>query len=426
MKRKFILLVGLSLLLSTQNIKGDEWEDILANMGDLPTLEDDGNYHTGYLYNAQVTYKIINGNNDHKLSDGEIVYFKVIGANGEVIETPSDGIPKANLGDWAKDRANELFKAIFGGDVIGASQGVSGSQLNVITTAQSAMNIASADIGMNKASNYNMKVMKKLQKMQEKKRENEKTVKQLLTSTYSTQVTMDSETGFILNKGYKGRSSAGAFTFRKTLNSKWTTGITITYRFSHISDNWNTNYKALTFIPFVKYRIYPQKQLIVDIMPFIVGSAVYAKSKAFPDGAGYLEYGGGFSVIPTYIFNPQFNTQLLVGYQWSKKYIPPSAVPEDVKFVADAINSLKPDQILSMSLGLNYIPLPNFKITWNILHIQHLQNESVEGGRDKATYYTIKGFYTFRRFTFALGLKVASQIKDYRETDYMASIKYNW
>ena len=423
MKKGVALLVGAGLLIGSGVATADEWEDILGNMKDLPTLEDDGEYHTGYLYSAKVTYRIINGNNDHKLSDDEIVYLKVIG-NGEVVETPSDGVKKSDLGDWAKARATTLFKAIFGGgDVVGASQGVSGSQINAVSTTNTAMDISSVLLG--KSKNFNAKLLKKLQQL-EKKKEEKKKVNQLLSSTYTTQVTMDSETGFILNKGSKGRSSAGAFTFKKELNSQWTIGGMLSYRWTKLDDTWGTKYKALTLVPFVKYRVYPRDNMVVDIMPFVVGSAIYAKSSAFPDGAGYVEYGGGFNVIPTYIFNPQFNTQFLIGYQWSKKYIPTSAVPDDVKFVADAINSLKPDQIFSTSLSLNYLPTSNWKLTWNILHIQHLQTEAVEGGRDKATYYTIKSYYTYKKFTFALGLKVASQIKDYRETDYMATIKYNW
>jgi len=386
-------LVKLSLvaLLATNMYAG--WEDFLKASGNEDnSLHDDGGTHSGTLYRATVTYKFTTYDNNGKHGDAEKVYIKIVGANGQTYTagTTSEGLTKDELKTWANNHASGLVNALFSGDPTQTIAGQSTATTNVATI------------------NNQMKVSN------------------LLGITFTTKVTLDSEVGRITNYGSKADTTGGVLNYSKDLNSGNSWGFLTTYKYTKTKDNWGSKAGNLALIPFYKINSEVNPNLNIATIFNLVGGIVYLESNMFPDGAGYLEYGGGVGVVPTFKMNDNFLVDLSVGYQYSKKYIPKSKVPEEVEFVADAINNLKPLQTLNLGMGATYYFNKNWKANADILHIKQLVTTDLESGRERSTYYTIKTTYDINSWTLGIGYKIVEDVSKYKESAYMATVRYNW
>ncbi|NPA38768.1 MAG: hypothetical protein GXN99_03165 [Candidatus Nanohaloarchaeota archaeon] len=111
---------------------------------------------------------------------------------------------------------------------------------------------------------------------------------------------------------------------------------------------------------------------------------------------------------------------------FSKKYIPESEVPDDLKFVATAINRLEPIQVLTTSAGLNYKITTNWFADASVSYVRIFKAEDLPSGRRKANYYIFRTYYTYKKFTFGLGYKLVRNVSDYKEDAYMATLSYKW
>lgn len=151
------------------------------------------------------------------------------------------------------------------------------------------------------------------------------------------------------------------------------------------------------------------------------------KSDIFPEGVGYFQYGGGAFIEPSYIFYRPLNTRWVstIGFQISKKYIPSSWVPEDLKFVADAINSLPAENLFIFKNALKSRLTSNIDGELGAVYLKKLSGKT-DDGRNEALYYYGKGTINLGHFQLGLGYKFVTLLEDYDEKTYMASIRYNW
>ena len=130
--------------------------------------------------------------------------------------------------------------------------------------------------------------------------------------------------------------------------------------------------------------------------------------------------------MPQYKITDSLSVDASLGYQYSKKYIPSSKVPEELEFVADAINNLEAMQTINYGVGAEYHFTQNWRANADILQVKQLATDDLEEGRDKATYYTIQTQIDLYNWTLGLGYKIVEDVKDYEESSYMATVKYNW
>jgi len=450
------LVLGSILLLSP--LSAADWEDLLAAIkAEAQKYEfiDDGQYHEGKLYNALVVYRVINGNNNRELDPNEKVYVKVRGINGLVLETPEDGLTEDGLKSWAEQHANSLIEAVFGGD---PAQTVSGNApaINSIVNVATSLSTTTSSInyvyeipssstksvettttveisgGSSSSSGSSKSTSSASYQSSEKQKEESSSKNQkkryLEYYTYSSYTLLDSEKAKITNNGYSGNSLAGIFTYSKSLSDRNSLGISINYRMTDLDDPWDSKSKSLYVSPFWRHRFAPQRRISYALTLYASAGLLYLKSKAFPDGAGYFEYGGGVLFEPTVKLDrrAKYNWNFLLGYQYSKKYVPPSLVPDDLKFLADAINDLPAMHIGSAGTSLSFKPFKHLKGELGTLYVKVLNDAGLEDGRDKALYSYGKVYLIFGKLTFALGYKVVSEVKNYDEKAYMASIKYNF
>jgi len=417
MKKEKLLLLGYGLFLGSMQIYGGTLDTILANLKGINTLEDDGQYHSGYLYNSKIIYKIVGGNNNHQLDPNEKIYIKVITPSGDVLETPPDGIARGEVLNWVKEHSSKVAKIIVGGGGISSVSQGAGYSNNIA--------IKMGEIGLEEAISYQQdgpfseKIFNKLKGIGEK-------TDYTSPASYKWNFKYGAESGRFHTWGDDGHTQLIEVRGSRKLSiSQLKVGGLIAFKYTKVDDQWGTNSKTLTFMPYLKYRFTPYKNGFIDIMPYLGGSVIFSRASNFPE-VDYYEYGWGMNIIPTYTFNPQFQSQLLVGYYWDKKYVPSSSLPDNYKFIATSTNNLKPDQVFTLGIGFNYLPAPHWKLSGNVIRLQHILAKEVEPGRDRAIYYKLKTDYTQDNWSVGAGLRVVTQLEEYRETDAMVNFKYIW
>ena len=386
---KKVIRFSLIAILAT-NIYAN-WDDFLKGSGtEDSVLHDDGKiYDSGILYNAKVSYQFTVFDNNQHHDDNDRVWIKIEG-DGVTIETPRDGLTKDELTDWGKANADALMKAIYGGDPTATMSGQSTSSTSAATKSR--------NLGMINS----------------------------LSNNFSSKVLMNSESATIKNKGESGDATSGVLNYSYDFTNGDKLGFLTTYRYTKVNDHWGSKSGNLSLIPFYTINSYINGQLDIATTINLIGSAVYLESSIFPDGGGYLEYGAGAGVLPTYKITDKLWLNTSLAYQYSKKYIPSSKVPEDLEFVADAINNLEAMQTVNYGIGAKYHFTKQWRASADILQIMQLKKEDLEEGRDKATYYMAQTQYDLYNWTLGLGYKIVRDVADYEEDSYMFTCKYNW
>jgi len=432
---KIIKSLGLSIFAASLMYETSfavDWTTILRGIKLIEgsNIIDDNKPHKGQLYNAILEFQFLNGNGDNYFQENEQVYLKVIAPDGTIIET-QDYLNKDELAAWADGRAEALLEAVFTSDPL---QVTSGQSMAISTTQQVTETILE---GVTTADTYyqeireevNKGIEKVTEKLEEQKEENtgKKKIKELTVKTYTTEVKLDSEVGKIKNYGYDGDSKGSRFDPNFKIGKNYVIGSVIAYRTVDIDDEWDSKTKTLTIIPYVRYIKQINDKWDLTTVGFAQLGLVYLKSQIFPDGAGYLSFGGGFSLVPQYKITDKLKAHFLGGYSFSKKYIPESEVPDDLKFVATAINRLEPMHILTTSVGLNYEILKGWFADASISYVRIFKADDLPEGRRKANYYVVKTYYIrevqWRKFKFklnlGLGYKMVRNVSDYKEDAYM-------
>jgi hypothetical protein len=377
---------------------GGGWEDILKGSNADGQLIDDGGSHTVTLYNSSFTYTV--NNNDGiagNFSDTDTATVTLV-SNGKTITSGTTPLTNDQLKSWATTNATSIIESIFGGDPASSL----GGQNSAITTTEGIINTLST---------ISAQTTKKVKED---------------INQFNSQTIMNSETASIKDKNKTIDGSSGIFAYANQMQSGNSWGMIINYKTTKADDTMESKTATLSLTPFYKIENPIDKQLNIPVLLSLSGNLVYIESSIFPDGGGYLEYGAGVGILPTYQLNDSLMLTSTLGYQYLKKTIPSSYVPEDASWVADAINTLKPLQILNYGIGVEYKVVTNFKLNGNILQMQHLETSNIEEGRESATYYSLSGTYDFKKWAINLGYKTVQGVQDYSEDTYMASLKYKW
>jgi hypothetical protein len=394
---KIITKSLLSLAVAT-SLYGGGWEDILKGSNSDGVLLDDGNTHTVSLYNASLTYTVVDNDGISGNFDGSDTAIVTLTSNGKTITSGATALSKEDLKTWAKANADAIIQSVFNGDPSSSL----GGQNTATSTSENVVNILSSISTKSK-----------------------KRVKEGLSS-FNSRTMMNSETLSIKDKNKNIDGSSGIITYSKEMKSGNSWGLITTYRNTEADDTMKSKTANLSFTPFYKVENRVDEKWNIPVLFNLTGSLVYLESSIFPDGAGYLEYGGGIGVLPTYEINEKLLFTSSLGYQYLKKDIPSSYVPEDAEWVADAIKALEALQVLNYGVGLQYDIIPNLKLDLNLLQVKHLKTENIETGRESATYYSTSGTYNWQKWSLSLGYKTVQGVSDYSEDTYMASLSYKW
>lgn len=396
------VLLGLGLFSGSALAGG--WEDIWRNLSSGKTITP-GVEQTATAYNAVATFTIqSNDGIANNFSSSDKIRGEIVG-NGVTLKTPgydsNQYISKDELVQWAKDNNTSLLKIFFGASPetsFGGSTNVSYNSQQMFTSFALSSSSTGGKLPFVPVSTKDIVIKGQYDFME--------------IGPNKTRATGSS--GMLSYEHKFGENAANSI------------GIGIPYRQIDVKDDLNSEYKYASFMPFYKHRWYGDKSM-VEAMVNLTLDAVYLKSSLFPDGGGYLEYGGGAGVKYAYAVASSLDLSAGLSYQLLQKSIPGGIVPDELKWVQDAINSLPMEQDIIPSVGLVYRIVPDkLSFRGDVFRISQLQS-GVESGQRNQT--VALGLFTYKAGQLAditLGYKRSFEVKDLTDQSVIASVKFGW
>jgi len=385
---KKLFLITLLTITCFSAHAGGTWEDVFstANSG---TIIDDGNWVNGSLYMSSFRYKVYNLDGTAGNFSGSDTAEIIITGNGKTVSTPT-ALTKDELVTWAKANAEDIFRALFGSDPSSAGAGLSENTVEAVTKSEQ---IQSIDIGH--------------------------------FLSYQSEIKMTSEKSFITNGTNRAKATSGILNLKRK-REKFKFGALLPYRYINSEDGFGTKSYSLGILPY-----YSRYQDINDNFSIaytlnLLGKAQYIESDLFPDGAGYYEYGYGLAVSPGYMITDKTLLRATAAFNWSKKAIPSGMINSEMEWIEEAIDSISEQQTFMSSAAVVYSPVKPLNLKAEITRVQHLIKENVPEGTDKALYYVGEATYTYKKVSFTLGYKTISNVDNYNEHTYRASISYKF
>ena len=403
---KNLLKKSVVLSLVASSLLAGSWEDVLAGLDPNQEVKS-GSWQTGIsLYDSQISYFIADGDGDTtNFSSSDTGRIMIYDTSGKLLLDSNDynggNLTSDEMEDWARANASEIMSAIFSDD---PAQSVSG-QNNAITTSYLILDTVA-----------NIEDTAQINKKGSFKQD-----------TASQSISMlGSEKIMIKDGSTDVTGSSTVISFSSTSTSANSAGMLINYKTLSADDNLDSNTKHLLVTPYYKIDGGVNEKLNIPVVLSLSANIVYLESTIFPDGVGYFEYGGAIGVLPSYKPLDNLTLKANLGYNYVKKYIPESYVPEDAKWLSDAINDLKPLQVASYGAGIKYDVLKNWIVIADVLQTKHLETQSIKEGREVATYYAVSSSYSWTDWTMRLGYKTVKDLEDYEEDAYMVSFGYSW
>lgn len=411
LSKKIVLSVALSSLMY-----GGSWEDLMAGINPDQDIQS-GTEVSGSLYESSFTYFIQDGDGIlDNFSSADRGYVVITDTNGNVSLDTRDTqslMSDDELETWAEDNADEILTSVFGGDPAGSMGGQDSATQTTTTTITTINTISSKSTKVSK-SNAAKAVAKK-----DKDEEIENTV-------VSSVTVLSSETLTIKDNDKEIKGNSGILSYAHTMKSANSLGLIVNYKYTKADDTLKSKTNNIALTPYYRVENRINENLDIPLIFNITGNIVYLESTVFPDGVGYLEYGAGFGIVPKYKVNKSLSFNFNTSVQYLEKYIPESYVPEDAKWLSDAINNLKAMKVASYGVGADYQILDNWSFGLNALQTKHLVTDNVKEGREKATYYSAITAVDWNDLRLVLGYKIVKDLKDYEESAYMASLSYGW
>lgn len=324
---------------------------------------------------ATTTWHDQNGNGT--FDSNEILTAPIVlrGRNGDVLSTAFSATPvetRAEVEAWAQANATDIYKILFPG---GVSQGVTDLSVAAENSGQRLFQKAKAKKAQGVVQN----------------------------SEFSGAL----EYIHLKIDGDSGNAYSAVMGYSHDLASGLELGITVPYRYTDMSDAFNSSSHLLELEPYLKKTVLEQGDLSVAVGGTLVGSVFYLKSDAI-EHSGNLTYGAGLFSS----FNKTVGPGSLSGgldYRLTKAYLPSGLNTGDNPFVdkaIDYVNDLNP--VSTVSYGLNYgLPLKeNLAVNLQVLR-SHFISSDIDNDRDTQTLVGLSFSY-LPTDTFELNLGVRS------------------
>lgn len=374
---------------------GDEWQKIFQDLS-LDKEITPGKLMSASLYNTKMEFTITDNNNfASDFNDNDTVFFRITG-NGENLY-PTKSLTKDELVTWAEDNKDKLFKAIFGNAPDASIGGMTGNQ----ALAQQLFTSINSSPENNGTS---------------------------FIPISTKDIILNSQYDFmeINNNDATGNSGMLSYAFTLGENKDYSIGITVPYRQLELDDNLDSQYKHLSAVPNVKKRWYLEQSMVELTVNALFG-LTYLESSLFPDGGGYLDYGAGTAVKYAYAFNDQLSLNAGLGYMFSKREIPSDLVPDEIKWVSDALNSVDMEHDIIPSVGVFYSIIPGkLSLRGELFRISQLQSDAISDYKNQTVAMGAVTYNVFRTTKVSLGYKRSFELKDVTDQSFILDLKIGW
>jgi hypothetical protein len=381
------VLIAVALIAgSGGNAAAEGWEDIWKNLSAGKTIQS-GILESVTFYGAQAQFTIFDGDGiPNNFSNADRIDVVLSGTG----DTLAFNGTKDQLVDWAQANANTLLKIIFPSSPEESIGGLTGGQFTtqeiMVASYGTISTVRNVDIQVSGQYDY-----------------------------------------FELGpKHTKASGSSGLFAYsRDFAKGKQSLGFMIPYRYIKSEDNLNSKMGYFSLVPVYKYR-YDIKGSKLEWLTNLSVGAVYLKSGLFPEGGGYLEYGGGTGASFMSTLAENLSSKVGIQYQLVKKSIPDSLVTDELKWVSEAMNNLDMEQDLTISAGLSYDLIPDvWDVSTNLYRVHQLQSDADPDSKYQTVWNIYTG-YTYKYFHVQLGYKTSFEMKDYKDNSYICTVRYNW
>lgn len=409
----WVLTVLVCLCVSASAIAGDEevWQSIFNNIPSEKEIKNNV-WQDGRLYNADVKFRVttVDGQ-DGVFRDNDRVTLTVAGRGGSPLSF--DGTKK-ELETWAEANRTALFKAVFGNAPDTAASGMTSTQslaqsafmssAYMSPNAMTAQDAAGAAAGTASSGTVSFVPVSN---------------KDIVISGQHDRMKIGSDKA-------TGSSGIMAYEWRFGESRSSSVGITVPYRQLDVEDNLDTEYKHAAFMPFFKKRWYRANGVTEWMVNGTVG-VTYLKSKVFTDGGGYLEYGGGTGLRYSHALSPHVIVNAGLMYQALKKEIPNDLVPEEVRWISNALNDLPWEHNLIPSVG----GIANFMdgrvtLRGEVFRVHQLQDDVADGYEYQTVVFGMVTVRPLSWFSFSLGYKESFELRDITDQSYILDFKITW
>lgn len=321
---------------------------------------------------ATATWQDVNQNG--QLDANEVLSSPVVlmGRDESASLASPSGLTRAGLESWAEAHATEIYKILFPG---GVSQGITDVSMAAQTSSQRLFQKAK---------------LKKTQAVAQ-------------NSEFSGAL----EYNHLKVDDASGNAYSAVMGYSHDTASGLEVGISVPYRFTSMSDSFNSKSHFLEFEPYLKKKVMEQGDMSVSLGGSLLGSVFYMKSDAI-EHSGNLTYGGGLFAS----FTKELGAGTLSGgldYKLTKAYLPSGLNSGDNIFVDKAIDYVNDlDPVHTVSYGLNYgVPVrENLAVNLQIVRSNFISSD-IESERDSQTVVGL-GFSYLATDTFEINLGVRS------------------
>lgn len=370
-----------------------EWEKIFTELSAGKEIVP-GVIQSSKVYSASLDYIITDNNgipNDFYAND--TVKLNVSG-NGKAVSFEGD---KDALVAWAKANQDSLFSAIFG-DSPDVSMG-----------------------GMTSGQSTNQQLFSTEQASPENKNMG-------FAPLNVKDVILNSQYDLMLINDFDASGSSGVLNYNMKIGEDRDKafGITVPYRHLALDDNIDSNYNHVSFMPFFKKSWFGDASIIELNTVALIG-LTYLESALFPDGGGYMEYGAGTGVKYAYALDDSLSLNCGLSYLGTKKSIPSDMVPEEIRWVADAINDADMEHDLIPSVGAFYTIMPGkLSLRGELFRVHQLQSDAPEDYKNQTVALGIITYNVMDMAKVSLGYKRSFELKDITDQSFIFDCKVSW
>lgn len=410
-------LLGLTLVLPAAAGDDEVWQSIFQNIPkDSRIVEETA--QEGKLYGANATFTIRDGNGKlGDFGDNDLIFLDIQG-NGVSLSfgSASDRKTKQELVDWAEANKTQLFRAIFGDSPERSASGMTTTQ----SLAQSAF-ISSVYMAPNALPGTTGTAGPGTTGVSEAE-----TFSFVPVSNKDIVISGQHDSMKIGADKATGSSGIMAYEWRFGASRTHSAGISIPYRQLDLEDNLDTEYKHAAFMPFFKKRWY-QPNGVVEWMVNGTLGVTYLKSKVFTDGGGYMEYGGGTGIRYSHALSSNAIVNAGLMYQALKKEIPNDLVPEEVRWISNALNALPWEHSIIPSVGgiMNFMD-GFLTLRGEVFRVHQVQDDVPSGYENQTVVFGMATIRPLSWFSFSLGYKESFELEDVTDQSYVVDFTLTW
>jgi hypothetical protein len=362
------------------------WEKILTDLSPNNLIVS-GDPQSVKVYNATVNFTIIDhDSNPHNFSSADSINFALAGHP----DLTFIGGTKPAFIQWTKDHSDALLRALFPSDPAQQIAGSSGPQF-IASSVITDMAFQPGDRKMGCPTGVTVQ---------------------------NNDIVVREQYDYFSVGGVSVKGSSGVVGYVRTFSGSPDNqiGVLIPHRSATAKDGIGSKlyYAQPTFFFRHSFAFGQNGRVQMGADGFV--GVNYFTSDLFPDGGGYLRYGGGPYLSASYLFFSRLILTAETAYQISKTTVPDNFIGDDLKFLTDAINNRAIDHDVTVGARADLALIPgSLWLTGNVFRVNSLGGSVESGFKYQTVVLGELAALLWNRVDLELGYKTSFEVKDYKD-----------